>query len=58
MPIIFLTRGIWRVLKKVLKIALGFATIISLTQLIPGHSSADGGSVNQPAKLADIEGHY
>lgn len=44
--------------KKAFKIALGLATIVSLTQLISGHSSADGVAVNQPAKLAAMEGHY
>ncbi|ASV31715.1 cytochrome ubiquinol oxidase subunit I [Maribacter cobaltidurans] len=44
--------------KKAFKIALSVATIISLTQLLSGHSSADGVSVNQPAKLAAMEGHY
>ena len=44
--------------KKAFKIALSVATIISLTQLMSGHSSADGVAVNQPAKLAAMEGHY
>ncbi len=44
--------------KKAFKIALSVATIISLTQLLSGHSSADGVAVNQPAKLAAMEGHY
>jgi cytochrome d ubiquinol oxidase subunit I len=44
--------------KKAFKIALGLATIVSLTQLLSGHSSADGVAVNQPAKLAAMEGHY
>ena len=44
--------------KKAFKIALGVATIISLTQLVSGHSSADGVAENQPAKLAAMEGHY
>lgn len=44
--------------KKAFKIALSLATIISLTQLVSGHSSADGVAVNQPAKLAAMEGHY
>lgn len=44
--------------KKAFKIALGVATIVSLTQLMSGHSSADGVAVNQPAKLAAMEGHY
>jgi cytochrome d ubiquinol oxidase subunit I len=44
--------------KKAFKIALSVATIVSLTQLISGHSSADGVAVNQPAKLAAMEGHF
>jgi cytochrome d ubiquinol oxidase subunit I len=44
--------------KKAFKIALVVATIVSFTQLISGHSSADGVAVNQPAKLAAMEGHY
>lgn len=44
--------------KTAFKIALGVATVVSLTQLITGHSSADGVSENQPAKLAALEGHY
>ena len=44
--------------KKAFKIALGVATVISLTQLVSGHSSADGVAENQPAKLAAMEGHY
>ncbi|MDP4663219.1 MAG: cytochrome ubiquinol oxidase subunit I [Salibacteraceae bacterium] len=44
--------------KKAFKISLALATLISLTQLISGHSSADGVAVNQPAKLASMEGHY
>jgi len=44
--------------KKAFKIALGLATVFSLTQLLSGHSSADGVAENQPAKLAAMEGHY
>ena len=44
--------------KKAFKIALAVATVISLTQLASGHSSADGVAINQPAKLAAMEGHY
>ncbi|WP_445715065.1 cytochrome ubiquinol oxidase subunit I [Flavobacterium sp.] len=40
------------------KIALVVATVVSFTQLLSGHSSADGVAVNQPAKLAAMEGHY
>ncbi|WP_338358988.1 cytochrome ubiquinol oxidase subunit I [Yeosuana marina] len=44
--------------KKAFKIALAVATVVSFTQLLSGHSSADGVAVNQPAKLAAMEGHY
>jgi cytochrome d ubiquinol oxidase subunit I len=44
--------------KKAFKIALVVATIVSFSQLLSGHSSADGVAVNQPAKLAAMEGHY
>ncbi|PZX93490.1 cytochrome ubiquinol oxidase subunit I [Flavobacterium aquariorum] len=44
--------------KKAFKIALVVATVFSLTQLISGHSTADGVAVNQPAKLATMEGHF
>lgn len=44
--------------KKAFKIALVVATVVSFTQLISGHSSAEGVAVNQPAKLAAMEGHY
>jgi cytochrome d ubiquinol oxidase subunit I len=44
--------------KKAFKISLAVATIFSLTQLLSGHSSAEGVAVNQPAKLAAMEGHY
>ena len=44
--------------KKAFKIALIVATIVSFTQLLSGHSSADGVAENQPAKLAAMEGHY
>lgn len=40
------------------KIALVVATVAALLQLFTGHRSADGVSVNQPAKLAAFEGHY
>lgn len=40
------------------KIALIAAAVFSLAQLLAGHKSADGVSVNQPAKLAALEGHY
>lgn len=44
--------------KPAFKIALVVATVSSLAQLVSGHSSADGVAVNQPAKLAALEGHY
>ncbi|TDD77257.1 cytochrome ubiquinol oxidase subunit I [Flavobacterium caseinilyticum] len=44
--------------KKAFKISLVVATIFSLGQLVSGHSSADGVAVNQPAKLAAMEGHF
>ncbi len=44
--------------KRAFKIALIVATVISFTQLLSGHSSADGVAVYQPAKLAAMEGHY
>ncbi len=44
--------------EKAFKMALIVATVISFSQLISGHSSADGVAKNQPAKLAAMEGHY
>lgn len=44
--------------KSSFKIALVIATIFSLSQLVVGHRSAEGVSVNQPAKLASLEGHF
>lgn len=44
--------------KKAFPIALAVATLFSLSQLLSGHSSADGVAVNQPAKLAAMEGHF
>jgi len=44
--------------KKAFKISLTVATIFSVTQLLSGHSTADGVAVNQPAKLATMEGHF
>ncbi len=40
------------------KIALAVATVFSLLQLVTGHKSAEGVAINQPAKLAAMEGHY
>ena len=44
--------------KRAFKIALVVALVASLSQLFTGHRSADGVAVNQPAKLAAMEGHY
>ncbi|MDD5152077.1 MAG: cytochrome ubiquinol oxidase subunit I [Flavobacterium sp.] len=44
--------------KKAFKISLIVATIFSLTQLVSGHSTANGVAINQPAKLATMEGHF
>ncbi len=44
--------------KKAFKITLVVAAISSLAQLFTGHSSAEGVAVNQPAKLAAMEGHF
>ena len=44
--------------KTAFKIALVVATVFSLGQLFTGHKSAEGVAVNQPAKLAALEGHF
>ncbi|MGQ1929471.1 cytochrome ubiquinol oxidase subunit I [Ornithobacterium rhinotracheale] len=44
--------------KLAFKYALVVATIVSLSQLLSGHATADGVSKNQPEKLAALEGHY
>lgn len=44
--------------QKAFTYALVVATVFSLAQLLIGHSSADGVAVNQPAKLAALEGHF
>ena len=44
--------------KKAFRIALVVGTVFALSQLVSGHSSADGVAVNQPAKLAAMEGHF
>ena len=44
--------------RKAFKIALIVATVAGLLQLVTGHHSAKGVSINQPAKLAAFEGHY
>jgi cytochrome d ubiquinol oxidase subunit I len=41
-----------------MKIGLVIALAASMLQLVSGHSSAQGVSENQPAKLAAFEGHY
>ncbi|QBN18117.1 cytochrome ubiquinol oxidase subunit I [Flavobacterium nackdongense] len=55
----YIRKGIFlEISKKAFKIALVVATIVSFSQLLSGHSSADGVAVHQPAKLAAMEGHY
>lgn len=55
----YLRKGRYRQISvKAFKIALAVATLFSLSQLISGHSSADGVAANQPAKLAAMEGHF
>lgn len=44
--------------KKALRISFVVASIFSLSQLLSGHHTADGVAVNQPAKLAALEGHF
>lgn len=44
--------------KKAFQITLVVAAISSLAQLFTGHNSAEGVAVNQPAKLAAMEGHF
>ncbi|MCX8147874.1 cytochrome ubiquinol oxidase subunit I [Thermaurantimonas aggregans] len=47
-----------KISKKAFRISLVVATLFSFTQLLSGHSSAEGVTVNQPAKLAAMEGHF
>lgn len=55
----YLRRGRFEAIsKKAFPIALAVATVFSFSQLLSGHSSADGVAVNQPAKLAAMEGHF
>lgn len=55
----YLLKGRYTVIsKKAFKLALVVATVFSLGQLLAGHESANGVSVNQPAKLAALEGHF
>jgi len=44
--------------RKAFKIALGVATVFSLSQLFIGHRSAEYVAEHQPAKLAAMEGHF
>jgi cytochrome d ubiquinol oxidase subunit I len=44
--------------RKAFKIALTIAAFAGMLQLVTGHHSAKGVSINQPAKLAAFEGHY
>ncbi len=44
--------------KRAFKIALIVATVFSIGQFATGHKSAEGVAVNQPAKLAALEGHF
>lgn len=44
--------------KTAFKMALVVATVVSLAQLVSGHSSAEGVAEHQPAKLAAMEGHF
>ncbi|MFY0686514.1 MAG: cytochrome ubiquinol oxidase subunit I [Cyclobacteriaceae bacterium] len=55
----YLSKGRYvEISQKAFKIALIVATVFSLSQLVTGHHSADGVAVNQPAKLAAMEGHF
>ncbi|GAB2610333.1 cytochrome ubiquinol oxidase subunit I [Belliella aquatica] len=55
----YIIRGRFVVMsKKAFKITLIVAAVSSLAQLFTGHNSAEGVSVNQPAKLAAMEGHF
>lgn len=55
----YILKGRYVVLsKKAFKITLVVAALASLAQLFTGHSSAEGVAVNQPAKLAALEGHF
>ncbi|MCV9386746.1 cytochrome ubiquinol oxidase subunit I [Reichenbachiella ulvae] len=55
----YLLRGRYEdISRRAFRIALIVATVFSLGQLMTGHRSADGVAVNQPAKLAALEGHF
>lgn len=55
----YLIRGRYiEISKTAFKYALVMATLVSLSQLFSGHSTADGVAKNQPEKLAALEGHY
>jgi cytochrome bd ubiquinol oxidase subunit I len=43
---------------KAFRLALSIAAVLSILQLVAGHKSADGVALNQPAKLAALEGHF
>jgi len=47
-----------QIAKPAFKISLVVATLFSIAQLFAGSKSAEGVAVNQPAKLATLEGHY
>lgn len=44
--------------KKAFVMALSVVAVVSVLQLITGHSSANGVATHQPAKLAAFEGHF
>lgn len=55
----YLVKGRYiKISQRAFKIALVVATIFSLGQLATGHKSAEGVAINQPAKLAALEGHF
>jgi cytochrome d ubiquinol oxidase subunit I len=55
----YLIKGRYKEISQIaFKVALVVATVFSLAQLATGHKSADGVAVNQPAKLAALEGHF
>lgn len=55
----YLVRDRHEVISRIaLKIAIPVALLFSLLQLFSGHHSADGVAVNQPSKLAAMEGHF
>lgn len=55
----YLLKGKFKEFAKVsLKVGLGLGTVAVLLQAFSGHSTAKGVSVNQPAKLAALEGIF